>query len=362
MKFGFALPIFANPGVPDFRTPNFEQLDWPTVASSVVEAERLGYDSVWVADHMFLGRDGAIFEGWTTLSTLAGMTSRMRLGTIHLGTGFRPPALAAKMAATLDVISGGRLEFFVDPGWREREHVAYGLDWRADRAERVERTSEALEITKRMWTEDLVTFHGKHYEVEGAICEPKPVRPPRIWIGEAFDDETLDLIVRHADVWNSMPAGPAVLEDKIARVDAACVARGRAPSTLTKTLETQVLVYEDRAEAADLFARFAELRRQHPSGDAMRDVIEFVAEGNPNLGAELTLDDLREEFVIGTPDEIVAKLEAYRALGIDEVMCWFMDFPQLTSMRAFAEEVMGAMDGRLRRAERGASGSGKVTA
>ena len=127
MRFGFALPIFANPGVPDFRTPNFEELDWEAVETGVHEAERLGFDSVWVADHLFLGRDGAILEGWTTISALAGLTSNMRLGTIHLGNEFRHPPLVAKMAATLDVVSRGRLEFFVDPGWREREHVAYGL-------------------------------------------------------------------------------------------------------------------------------------------------------------------------------------------------------------------------------------------
>src|SRR3954447_18912859 len=122
MRFGFALPIFANPGVPDFRTPNWEALNWNDVEAGIREAEGLGYDSTWVADHMFLGRDGAILEGWTTISALAGLTSRTRLGTIHPGNEFRHPPLVAKMAATLDVIARGRLEFFVDPGWREREH------------------------------------------------------------------------------------------------------------------------------------------------------------------------------------------------------------------------------------------------
>jgi alkanesulfonate monooxygenase SsuD/methylene tetrahydromethanopterin reductase-like flavin-dependent oxidoreductase (luciferase family) len=337
--------------VPDFRTPSFEELSWESVAAGVLEAERLGYDSVWVADHMFLGRDGAILEGWTTISALAGLTSNVRLGTIHLGNEFRHPPLVAKMAATLDVISRGRLEFFVDPGWREREHVAYGFGWQPDRAVRAERLSEALDVTKRLWTGETVSFDGKHYSLDGAICTPTPAQHggPRVWIGEAFDDATLDLVVRHADVWNSMPAGPAVLEDKIARVDAACRARGRDPATLAKTLETQVLVYDDRSEADRLFARFAELRRRYPSGEAMRDVVEFVAQGNPNLGADLGLDDVVDEFLIGTPDEIAAKLDMFERLGIEEVMCWFMDFPDHTSMTRFAREVAPRMQGTVRR-------------
>lgn len=349
MRFGFALPIFANPGVPDFRTPNFEELDWETIAAAVKDADQLGYDSVWVADHMFLGRDGAILEGWTTLATVAGMTSRMRLGSIHLGNEFRHAPLTAKMASTLDVVSGGRLEYFVDPGWREREHVAYGFDWEADRAVRAERLSEALDVAKRLWTEEEVTHEGDHYTLHGAICAPKPIQPggPRVWIGEAFDESTLDLIVRHADVWNSMPAGPGVLEQKIARVDDACRARGRDPATLAKTLETQVLVYDDRAEADGLFERFAELRSRYPSGEAMRDVVEFVASTNPNLGTDLGLDDVFEEFLIGTPDEIVEKLNVYEQLGIEEVICWFMDFPERTSMARFADEVAPRMQAAI---------------
>jgi alkanesulfonate monooxygenase SsuD/methylene tetrahydromethanopterin reductase-like flavin-dependent oxidoreductase (luciferase family) len=349
MRFGFALPIFANPGVPDFRTPNWEALSWNDVEAGVLEAERLGYDSTWVADHMFLGRDGAILEGWTTISALAGLTSRMRLGTIHLGNEFRHPPLVAKMAATLDVIARGRLEFFVDPGWREREHVAYGYDWEPDRAVRAERLSEGLDLTKRLWTGEAVSFRGKHYSLDGAICTPTPAQPggPRVWIGEAFDEATLDLIVRHADVWNSMPAGPAVLKEKIDRVEEACRTRGRDPATLAKTLETQVLVYDDRSEADRLFERWAALRRRFPSGEAMRDVVEFVAQGNPNLGTDLTLDDVIEEFLIGTPDEIVAKLEVFERLGIEEVMCWFMDFPEHTSMTRFAREVAPRMQGTV---------------
>lgn len=342
LDLGFAVPIFANPGVPDFRTPNFEQLDWVAVAAAVKEAEQLGYDSLWVADHMFLGRDGAILEGWTTLCALAGMTSKIKLGSIHLGNEFRHAPLTAKMAATLDYISGGRTVMFIDPGWRERELVAYGYEWEADRAVRAARVGEAIEMMRLLWTGETVDYKGEHYTLDGAICTPTPVQQPAppIWVGEAFDEATLDLIARHADVWNSMPAGLEVLKDKIARVDAACEARDRDPATLEKTLETQVLIYDSRAEADALFERFAQLREQYPSGEAMTDIVEFVQTTNPNLTGQTTVDDLLDEFVIGTPDEVAEKLRAYADLGITQVMCWFMDFPDLTSMRRLATEVL----------------------
>ena len=341
MRFGFAVPIFANPGIADFRTPALEQLDWASTADAVRRAESLGYDSVWVADHVFLGRDGAILEGWTTLAAIAAMTSRMRLGPIHLGNEPRHAPLMAKMAATLDVISGGRLELFVDPGWREREHVAYGCEWEPDRAVRAARLSEALDLAKRMWRGEPVSFAGEHYRLDRAICVPPPLqRPaPPIWIGEAFDEATLDLIARHADVWNSMPAGLEVLRGKLERVDAALEARGRDPRSLRRTLETQVLVYDEPAEAEELFARFAVLRERHPSGEAMTDVLEYVATTNPQLDEPPTLERLREELVIGTPDEVVEKLAAYAALGIDEAICWFMDFPSTRSMERLMRDV-----------------------
>jgi alkanesulfonate monooxygenase SsuD/methylene tetrahydromethanopterin reductase-like flavin-dependent oxidoreductase (luciferase family) len=341
MRFGFAVPIFANPGVPDFRTPNFEALDWDAVAGSVRRAEALGYDSVWVADHMFLGRDGAILEGWTTLAAIAGMTERVRLGTIHLGNEFRHAPLMAKMVATLDVISRGRVDLFIDPGWREREVSAYGWEWEPDRAVRAARVAEALELSAQLWTGEPVSYAGEHYTLDRAICTPVPVQSPGppIWIGEAFDEATLDLVAAHADVWNSMPAGLDVLRGKIERVDAALGARGRDPSTLRKTLETQVLIYDEPAEVDALLEHFAMLRRQYPSGEAMADVIEFVATGNPRLGADQARDALFEEFVIGTPDEAAAKIDAYGALGIDELQCWFMDFPGTGSMERLIDEV-----------------------
>ncbi|MET1008331.1 MAG: LLM class flavin-dependent oxidoreductase, partial [Propionibacteriaceae bacterium] len=113
LALGLAVPVFASPGIPTMRTPSFERLGWEPVRAAVVLAEALGYDSAWVSDHLFHGRDGDFYECWTTISALAGCTDRLRLVTNHLNHNFRHAPLLAKMAATLDVISGGRVELFL---------------------------------------------------------------------------------------------------------------------------------------------------------------------------------------------------------------------------------------------------------
>lgn len=346
LKLGLAIPTFANPGVVDGRTPNFEQLLWAPIVTAVKEAEQIGYDSLWVADHMFLGRDGAILETWTTLCALAGCTNRMRLGNIHLGNGFRSPALTAKMASTLDFISGGRFEFFPDPGWREREHVAYGFGWEPDRAVRAQRVAEAVELSRKSWTGEAVDYDGVYYQLKGAINTPKPVQRlgPRVWIGEAFDEATLDLVAKYANVWNSMPAGIDVLREKIARVDEACLRRGRDPDTLEKTLETQVLILNHRSDWERWLEKWRAMRKAHPPGNAMIDFFEFIQTTNPQLGPNFDADRYREEFVIGTREEVTEKLLAYQDLGITEIICWFMDFPEMESMRILGSGILPTLE------------------
>ncbi len=149
-RFGFCVPIFANPGAAFFRTPAWSALEPAAAVQSAVEAERLGYDSIWVADHLMHGFDDAILEGWTTLSVIAGCTRRVQLGSIHMAQPFRSPALAAKMVATLDALSGGRTILFYDCGWQDAEVRAYGLDWPGE-AERIARMDEGLSLIKALW-------------------------------------------------------------------------------------------------------------------------------------------------------------------------------------------------------------------
>jgi alkanesulfonate monooxygenase SsuD/methylene tetrahydromethanopterin reductase-like flavin-dependent oxidoreductase (luciferase family) len=210
--FGFCTPIFAGVGGAHPRTPLLDRVDYDEVEATVQAAEALGYDSAWVADHLILGRDGFILEGWTVMAALARVTRRMRLGSIHYANLFRPPSMTAKMAATLDFISGGRLDFFFDPYAGQRaDSGAYGL---ADDGSAIARFEEALELIKRMWSEDKPSYRGKYYRIEDAICLPRPIQKPSIpiWIGTSGNAtpesrrKISEIMSRHADWWNITPA------------------------------------------------------------------------------------------------------------------------------------------------------------
>lgn len=337
--FGFCVPIFANPGRAFFRTPCFERLEWEPVCRAVLECEALGYDSIFVGDHLFLGRDGAIYECWTTLTALAGMTRKIRLGTIHLGDSLRHPALVAKMACTLDVISGGRVEFFYDFGWREAEFTAYGVPFLTN-SERIEKMTEGLGMILRLMTEDRVTFKGKYYQLEDAICEPKPIQRPHppVWLGESKDESMLEAIVKYADVWNSTPTSVEAYEEKLGVLRRACEKASRDYATIEKTLETQVLICRDEQTIDRAFERIDSLKPTDSGSD--EDILKLFRESNPALELRPNGEEFRREFIIGTPEGVEARLREYIHLGVTRFMLWFMDFPSLDGIRLFARTVM----------------------
>lgn len=166
-------------------------------------AEKAGFRSFWVSDHFFGGPGGTpdrnCLESWTLLAALARDTKTIRLGVLVAAVQYRNPALQAKVAASVDHISGGRLEFGVGAGWKEDEYRAYGYDF-PSAGERVNQLREGLEITRRLWQDDRATFHGKHYRIDDAVCAPKPTQRPRppIWIGGA-GPRVMRLAARYAD-------------------------------------------------------------------------------------------------------------------------------------------------------------------
>jgi alkanesulfonate monooxygenase SsuD/methylene tetrahydromethanopterin reductase-like flavin-dependent oxidoreductase (luciferase family) len=349
VAFGFCVPLFANPGPAYFRTPAWTSLDPIAAVDAAVEAERLGFDSVWVADHLMHGFDDAILEGWTTLAVIAGRTSRVKLGTIHLAQPFRAPSLAAKMAATLDALSGGRLIFFYDCGWQEAEVRAYGLDWPVE-AERIARMEEGLDLIDALWkAERPLDFRGQFFSTEGAVCRPGPLQQPHppVWLGEARHAGWLDAIVRHADGWNSVPASPARLGEKIASLRAACSRSGRDMAELELSLEIQVLVAPTDADVKATARRIAALP---PSkrGAVRHDILSALGAGvlrQAQDERELPLYATIDDWLVGTPDEVILQLRAYTALGVSHFMLWFVDFPSLVGLRLFAEQVAPAFRG-----------------
>jgi len=166
-------------------------------------AEHSGFASFWVSDHFFGGPGGTpdrnCLEAWTLLAALARDTTKIRLGVLVAAVQYRNPALQAKMAASVDHISGGRLEFGVGAGWKADEYRAYGYDFPSP-GDRVDQLREGIEITRRLWQDDRATFHGKHYRIDDAVCAPKPIQHPRppIWIGGS-GPRVMRLAARYAD-------------------------------------------------------------------------------------------------------------------------------------------------------------------
>lgn len=348
LRFGVCLPIFACPGVQLFRTPAISVLDPAAVLPFGREAERLRYDSLWVADHLMLGKDEAILEGWTVLSALAGATTRPQLGMIHMAHYFRHPSVTAKMAATLDRISGGRLIHFLDCGYQRREYVNYGLPWREDMEDRIADLVEATELILELWRADRpVTFRGKRWQTTDAICEPKPLQQPHppLWFGEAAP-AGLAACARFGQGWNTTPVSIPELRRRLGLLATACQAAGRDQAELELSLETQVLIAPDIAslraslretialggEANHLPAEIAPYVKNYASDPA---TVAFVSGATDDLPQPMASD-----WIIGTPAQVASRLDAYAAEGISHFMLWFMDAPKYDSMQLFAEEVI----------------------
>jgi alkanesulfonate monooxygenase SsuD/methylene tetrahydromethanopterin reductase-like flavin-dependent oxidoreductase (luciferase family) len=206
-----------------------------------------------VADHLMLGKDEAILEGWTVLSALAGATTRPKLGMIHMAHYFRHPSLTAKMTATLDQISGGRLIHFLDCGYQRREYVNYGLPWRDEMEDRIVDLVEATELILRLWAaEEPVTVKGRTWEVTAAICAPKPLQQPHppLWFGEAAPGG-LAACARYGQGWNTTPVPVQELRRRVGLLEHACNAAGRDMAEIELSLETQVLIAPDIAALRD---------------------------------------------------------------------------------------------------------------
>lgn len=335
LRLGFAVPMFAAPGIATMRTPSVERLDWAQVIDAIRSAEALGYDSAWFSDHLFHGLDGEFLESWTTLAASASATQRIRLVNNHLGLGFRSAPLVAKMSATADVISSGRFELFTSHGLRAREHTSYGFDWEPDSTVRVARLDEAITVIRALWTGQPITHSGKFFKLDEALSTPVPLHEIPVWVGGPLDDTVVSLIVDRADGWNSLPATLDEYASKVERIDAACRAAGRDPRTLRRSLETQVLVLDERTRWSDWMAHWRHLRARLPLGFATSDMFPPGSE----LSDEQITETCFDTFIVGTRSEVAKRFAAYRELGVSEFVCWFMDWPVGESIRILAEDI-----------------------
>ena len=215
-------------------------------------------------------RLGDTLECWTTLASLATVVHRMRVGTIVAGNTYRHPAVLAKMAANVDVVTGGRLICGMGAGWQENEHQAYGLPFYTV-GERLARLDEACQVLKLLWTREKATFAGRYYPLSDAPCMPKPVQQPHpeLMIGGGGERVTLRIAAQHADHWNVW-GGPAALAHKIAVLEEHCARVGRDPKRITRSANMVVRLTDDRAEAEWLIAEV--MKRFNRTEEQARDL------------------------------------------------------------------------------------------
>ncbi|QCX27776.1 LLM class F420-dependent oxidoreductase [Nocardioides jishulii] len=281
------------------------------------EAERLGFGAFFRSDHyLTMGGDGlpGPTDAWTTLAGLARDTSTIRLGTLMTSATFRHPGVLAIQVAQVDQMSGGRVELGLGAGWFEAEHTAYGIPF-PDTRERFDRYAEQLEIVTGLWgtsTGASYSFAGEHYTLTDSPALPKPTQAkPPVLIGGRGKRRTPALAARFADEFNLPFVDEEETKEQFDRVARACEAIDRDPSTMTWSNALVLCVGEDEAELARRAA---------------------------SIGREV--DELRVNGLAGTPDEVVAKIERFAALGSERLYLQVLDLADLDHLALVAERVM----------------------
>jgi F420-dependent oxidoreductase-like protein len=278
------------------------------VLAIALDAERTGFTRLWVSDHFFLDPNAVntdCLEAWTLLAALAVRTERIRIGPMVTAQSYRNPALLAKVAAGLDVMSKGRLDFGLGAGWKEVEYRAYGYEF-PDAPTRVTQMIETLEICTRMWKDERATFQGKYYRVTDALCSPKPTQKPLpIWIGGS-KPRVMRAAAKYGHAFNITvsASAPGDLPDRLRDLDEACRAVKREPKTLLRSAFLIACVGKTRAEAEQRLDEIAKRSKTDRAG---------ILKQRPGL-------------LFGTADDAVAKLKTYADKGIGHANIMFQPF------------------------------------
>lgn len=307
VKFGASFNI-----VPEFLRTS----DWDGLKSLAAECEGFGYDSAWVMDHFAWDTGPNILECWTTLSALAASTSKIRLGSLVLCNSYRHPPLLAKMAATLDVISKGRLEFGIGAGWRRDEYLAHGIPFPPP-AIRVAQLREAITVIKKLWTEEKPSFNGKYYHIQDADFGPKPVQRPHppVWIGAFGERLMLRVVAEFADGWNIVNRSPEQYAHKVEVLKKHCIRVNRDINDVMKSLLLQVVIGKD--------------------SEQVRKKVRHIRP------VDVSVETFSRTRIVGTPDECIQKIKRYQNLGMTHFIVELMTMTA-EERRLFAEEVMPA--------------------
>lgn len=296
---------------------------WDRIASTAATIEEVGYDSVWVYDHFHthpVPSQESVFEAWSVMAGLAVATSRVRLGQMCTCIPYRSPALLAKMAVTVDAMSGGRLDVGIGAGWSTHEFRGYGYPYPPD-GERLDMLEEAAQVLLAMWTQDEARFVGEHYVLGGAITRPKSIQQPHppLWIAGGGEKRTLRLVAEFGD-YSNISGDLGTFEHKSKVLERHCEDIGRDFQEIGRSVHLMSVIGRDEADLARKLEVAAERRNCTPQ--------EFA-----------------DEHLAVTVDQAVEVMGGYQAAGCSDMILYFYDMGRYDSLELFATEVIPRLNG-----------------
>lgn len=311
IKFGLQHPNFTYDGI--------GHEIFQTLKKRALYAEANGFDSFWVMDHFFqipqVGKlEEPMLEAWSTISALAAVTEKIRLGTLVTGNIYRNPLVLAKIGATVDIVSNGRLFMGIGAGWFETEAMAYDIPFYTV-PKRLKRLEEALQIIKGLWTTDRFSFQGKYYEIRDALCFPKPIQKPYppILIGGSGENVTLKLVAKYGNACNLM-GGPRTIRHKLEKLREHCKAVDRNYDEILKTKLGHLIIGKDAKEVSLMVQR--------------------------NRNPSVTDEQYNERVIYGTPDQVAEKVQEFVNAGV-QYLIFNLDYEnEERALKLLAEKVM----------------------
>lgn len=288
----------------------------------ITKAENSGFDSFWVMDHFhqiqFVGRpEEPMLEGWTVISMLAAITTKIKLGTLVTGIIYRYPSVLAKIAATLDVLSKGRLFMGIGAAWNEQESLAYGISFPSNQ-ERLLRLDEAIQVIRKMWTDEpYASFNGKYYQIRNAYCNPKPIQKPSppILVGGSGERKTLKIVAKYADACNLF-GSPETVKKKLDILKEHCKSVGRDYNSILKT-KLGVVIVDD-------------------NNDMAINRVRKIFGGMPE-------EQFKEFVIYGTPEDVSRQIEILEQVGIQYLIVDLEPYRELEALDTFASKVINKM-------------------
>jgi len=300
-----------------------EEFDSDGLKKAWREVEDMGFESAWIYDHFYPMSNQTsanILEPWTLLPSLAAETSTLRLGVLVTCNSYRLPSILAKIAASVDVLSNGRLEFGIGAGWYEKEYRAYGIPF-PNLGVRLKQLSEAIEIVKRIWTQEKATFQGDYYTVKDVHSYPKPIQKPHppIWIG-GKNGKLLEITALHADYTNIASCSPDEFRRKLRILERQCLRVGRNFKDIKKTWHGSMIIVDKK--------------------DGLKREVPKAKESSTNEGIQkMDFDQYLDKVIAGTPDQCVEKIQRYVNLGAEYFIPHFPFAADLKALHLFMDKV-----------------------